>query len=415
MAKRKGKQEGKMKDGTGSSETDKRAMLEELLRSGADPSVLRAAVAKMSDKDRKAMASSMTSQSQPKTIPRVPIPTSTGRGDRAKDAAKGNEMDEGESGVACLQSPSARPASKRRRLSSGPENSTKSPLTRAQPNWEVATDWDFSTDVLKGVPFAKELWLMMAVFGDPRGDFVCICSARGEKVCPCLETVVTVEKIIRKFAMDLIGVCREWSGGLAFGTKHLHEALPGEMREYMGWKEARRSTVSSTEEKVAMGKNPSRGGGKGQNNSTGDLDDDDDEYLEAGEQDLGSEKELGEGDDLLPEIQDAADRMDYRKRLADKRTVDMDDATYLGLFSEWRKAFFLRKRARGTTRPGSVAYLEQWLGLRNGGKLVVPTSRLTLHALGFLLYDRVGNLMEKAIQARNGGRLAPLTEGKCSP
>ncbi|CAN0240481.1 unnamed protein product [Discosporangium mesarthrocarpum] len=204
---------------------DKRAALEQMMRSGADPESLRAFVAGMTPKDRKAIARSIpTVATSAKPIPSVPIPSP------AVDTIRGWETPAyGKVHVSTAPTP----AKKRPRSTTGGEHGKDCSTTtapRAQPVWEVATDWQFTDEVTQKIPFSKELWKMMAIFGDPRGDFLCVCPGRGENICSCLDTVVFMEAMLRKFAKELLQVCQDWSGTPLFGTKHLHLVLPGECK-----------------------------------------------------------------------------------------------------------------------------------------------------------------------------------------
>ncbi|CAM9801048.1 unnamed protein product [Ectocarpus sp. 12 AP-2014] len=135
----------------------------------------------------------------------------------------------------------------------------------------VVKEWAFSEKKKRGVevvekpPFFSELWMMMAAFGDPRGNVTCKCSGHGEKACPCIEGVAAMEKLVKAVGIRMVHVCREWSAPNRIRVKHIWMAMPGEMREYMAWKEAhsKRGTKSEVE--------------RGADLRLSDVDDDDDD------------------------------------------------------------------------------------------------------------------------------------------
>eukprot|EP00903_Cladosiphon_okamuranus_P006424 g6286.t1 len=118
----------------------------------------------------------------------------------------------------------------------------------------VPTEWEFvkgknGAAALEKPTFFWELWMMMAAFGDPRGSVTCKCAAHGKKSCACIEGVTAMEAIVKAMGVRLVEVCREWSDGKRIEIKHIRMAMPGEMREYMAWKEAhsKRGTKNEVE------------------------------------------------------------------------------------------------------------------------------------------------------------------------
>lgn len=59
-------------------------------------------------------------------------------------------------------------------------------------------------------------------------------------------------------------------------------------------------------------------------------------------------------------------------------------------------------------KPGSRLYLANYIGL---GKSKEGKDRKLLEALGYIMYDYVGLLVETAIRKRTGGRLEALPKG----
>lgn len=100
------------------------------------------------------------------------------------------------------------------------------------------------------------------------------------------------------------------------------------------------------------------------------------------------------------------------KRFADDTTADMEEASYVRLYSECRKAFFIMPRSwRRPSQPGSRRYFVKYLGLADSKE---GTDRKLLDALAYMMYDYVGLLVENSIRNRTGGRLEALPKGGAS-
>ncbi|CAN0257306.1 unnamed protein product, partial [Hapterophycus canaliculatus] len=85
--------------------------------------------------------------------------------------------------------------------------------------------------------------------GDPRGIVSCKCSGRGQKTCGCVDGVAAMEILVKAMGLRLVKVCRQWSSPRKIRVSHVRMAMPGEMREYLAWKEAhaKRGTKNEAE------------------------------------------------------------------------------------------------------------------------------------------------------------------------
>ncbi|CAM9372828.1 unnamed protein product, partial [Pylaiella littoralis] len=124
----------------------------------------------------------------------------------------------------------------------------------SQPRFVAVKEWEFSgkkrgAAAVQKPKFFSALWMMMVAFGDPRGSVTCKCAGRGKKTCPCIEGVAAMESMVKTMAVRLVEVCREWSSPKQIRVEHIRMAMPGEMREYMAWKEAhsKRGTTNKAE------------------------------------------------------------------------------------------------------------------------------------------------------------------------